>query len=276
MDLDATLQRLAVNPTEPVDLAELALHLAVDEYPALDVAVYLSRIAALADAVRPAIAAAQGLTAQVTVLADALFRQWQFQGNTDDYYDPRNSYLNDVLDRRLGLPITLSILAGAVGNRCGLTIAGVGLPGHFIAKATDASGQNVLFDPYHGGAILDRSSCEALIETITGRPWRLTESALTATPAGGVAIRLLTNLKGAYLREPDYPRAARVIGRLLQLTPGDLPQRRDYGVTLLHAGQPGLAIDHLQAYLTARPNAQDAGAVRAFLKDARRDIARWN
>ena len=275
MDLDATLARLAADPFAPVDLAELALHLAGDEYPHLDIPEYLSRIDALADAARPRVDAADGLTSKVIALAGSLFGDARFEGNADDYYDPRNSYLNDVLDRKLGLPITLAILAQAVGERCDLTVHGVGLPGHFVAKATGPDGE-VLFDPYHGGHVLDRPGCEALIEAVTGRPFAATDDALAPTPPGFVALRLLTNLKGSYLREPDFVRAARTISRLVQLSPDDPVQRRDYGVSLVHAGKPGPAIDQLEAYLAARPDADDAEAVRGFLSDARRDVAQWN
>src|SRR5207249_3648722 len=116
MLLDATLAALAADPRHPVDLAELALHLARDEYPDLDVAVYLARLDALADEVRPRLAAGS-LAARTTELAHFLFEEHAFAGNADNYYDPRNSYLSDVLDRKLGIPITLSVLAMAVGTR---------------------------------------------------------------------------------------------------------------------------------------------------------------
>jgi regulator of sirC expression with transglutaminase-like and TPR domain len=273
MDLDATLSRLAADPTAPVDLADLALHLAADEYPDLDVPTYLARLDAFADALRPRLTGS--LPDRVAELTHLLFEEEGFAGNAEDYYDPRNSYLNDVLDRKAGIPITLSVVAVAVGTRAGLAVAGVGLPGHFVAKAT-AGGAEVLFDPFHGGQFLDRAGCAALVEAVTGEPFVPTEEALAATPTGEVARRMLNNLKGIYLRDGDYPRAARVMGRLLRLAPGDVAQRRDLGVTLVHADQPGKAIDHLRAYLAARPAAADAGAVEGFLKEAQRDVARWN
>lgn len=277
MDLDATLGLLAADPFAPVDLAELALRLAADEYPDLDVPAYLARLDALADRARPRVDAAEPLEAKVAALAGFLFEDEGFEGNADDYYDPRNSYLNDVLDRKLGLPISLSVLAAAVGGRCGLTVVGVGLPGHFLSKAVGPDGGGeVLFDPYHGGQVLDRAGCAALIEAVTGRPFAATDDALEPAPPGFVALRMLSNLKGSYLREPDFPRAARVIGRLVRLAPADPVQRRDYGVSLFHAGKPGAAIDPLEAYLEAVPAADDAGAVRGFLADARRDVAKWN
>ena len=273
MDLDTTLAALAADPHHPVDLAELSFHLAADEYPDLDIPTYLARLDLLADALRPRLHGP--LTARTAELATMLFEDAGFAGNADDYYDPRNSYLCDVLDRKLGIPITLSVLAVAVGVRAGLDVAGVGLPGHFVAKVTDGEAC-VVFDPFNGGQFLDAAACEQLVSAVTGQPFELTDEMLEATPPGAVAARMLNNLKGAYLRKSDFARAARVIGRLIQLLPGDPVQRRDLGVALVHAGKPGRAIDHLQAYLDLVPDAADAEEVRTFLSDAKSAVARWN
>jgi regulator of sirC expression with transglutaminase-like and TPR domain len=275
MDLAATLALLAADPAAPVDPFELNLHLSADEYPDLDIPLYLSRADALADAVLPRVDAADTLAAKVTELCHFLFEEVGFAGNDDEYYDPRNSYLNDVLDRKLGIPISLSVLAAAVGERCGLTVAGVALPGHFVAKATDADDE-VIFDPFHGGRFLDRPACGALVEAVTGEPFAVTDAAVAAAPAGAVAVRMLSNLKGVYLRQADFRRAARVTERLVALLPGDPGQRRDLGVTLVHAGRPGRALDHLRAYLAAEPAAPDAGDVGEMLRLATKEVARWN
>lgn len=273
MDLDATLRRLAADPTHPVDLAELALRLAADEYPGLDVPAYLARLDGYAAAVAPRLTGS--LADRVAALTGFLFGEQGFRGNAAEYYDPRNSYLNDVLDRKLGLPITLSVLAVAVGARCGLAVSGVGLPGHFVAKAADATGE-VVFDPFHGGRVLDRAGCARLVAGATGQPVEAADIDLEPTPPGLIAVRLLSNLKAVYLQHPDFSRAARVMGRLVQLVPGDPRQRRDLGVALVHAGQPGRAIDHLRAYLDAAPAAEDAAVVGEFLQAARQEVARWN
>lgn len=274
MDLDATLAALAADPRHPVDLAELGLHLAADEYPDLDIPVYLARLDALADELRPRLSGS--LADRTAELAHFLFEEHGLAGNPDDYYDARNSYLSDVLDRKLGIPITLSVVAVAVGTRAGLAVAGVGLPGHFVAKASDDSGHDILFDPFHGGQFLDAGACEQLVAEVTGQPFTLTAQAVAATPPGLVAVRMLTNLKAVYLRESDFPRAARVMERLVQLAPGDPVQRRDLGVTLVHAGKPGRAIGHLRLYLDRVPAADDADAVRGFLDRATAEVARWN
>jgi regulator of sirC expression with transglutaminase-like and TPR domain len=198
-----------------------------------------------------------------------------FRGNTQEYYDPRNSYFNQVLDRRTGIPITLSAVAMAVGTRAGLEVVGVGLPGHFVAKAV-LDGREALFDPFHGGRRLAPLECEHLVGQVTGMSFEATAANLQALPLGLIVKRWLTNLKGVYLRAGDLPRVIRVIERLRQLNPDDLLERRDLGACLLRAGQPGRAIDHLTAYLLGRPDADDAPTARQLLDRARSELARWN
>ncbi len=271
MNLDETLPRLADDPTLDLDLAELALAVAADEYPGLAVADGLARLDALADELSPRLVGS--LEGRVAELSNFLFEERGFTGNATDYYDARNSYLNDVLDRKLGIPLTLSLVAMAVGRRCGLDIEGVGLPGHFIARAV-GSADDILFDPYHGGQFLDRDACSMLVTTVTGQPYTVTDACLEAIPPGCFVLRMLTNLKGTYLRQADYARAARTVRRLSQLLPDDATQRRDLGVCLVHADHPGAAIDHLEAYLRGDP--ADGEVVAAFLQQAHRHLAKWN
>jgi regulator of sirC expression with transglutaminase-like and TPR domain len=273
MNLDTALSLLAADPTAALDVAELALLVARDEHPHLDVEAELGELAAMAHDLRPRLRG--GLRARVRILAHYLFHEQGFQGNTSDYYDPRNSYLNEVLIHHRGLPISLSILAIGVAARAGLEVVGVGLPGHFVAKAV-ADDQEVLFDPFHGGAVLDVAGCEALVEKVVGAPFRATPEALAAVPPGYIVLRMLTNLKGSYLQRRDFARAARVIRRLRQLCPGDMSQRRDLGATLLQAGRAGAAIDELEAYLAGEPPPMDASGIRDLLGQARAEVARWN
>jgi regulator of sirC expression with transglutaminase-like and TPR domain len=273
MHIDTALNLLAGNAQAPLDLAEVALLLARDEYTHLDVETYLSELAALAHEVRGRLRGS--LVQRVEALARYLFHEHGFVGNERDYYDPRNSYLNDVLDRRTGLPITLSLIAIAVGTRAGLEVQGVALPGHFIARAV-AGDELVLFDPYHEGRRLSAGDCEQLVEGATGESFEATREALASAAPRVIVQRLLTNLKGVYLRREDFTRSARVIQRLLQLAPDDSLQQRDLGVCLLKANQPGRAIAPLQAYLTAVPSAEDAPTVREVLQRAQSAVAKWN
>jgi regulator of sirC expression with transglutaminase-like and TPR domain len=273
MNLDEALTLLAHNPTAPLDLAEVALMLARDEYPDLDVDAYLSELTGMAHELRHRLR--DGLEVRVNTLCRFLFHDMGFRGNIKDYYDARNSYLNEVLDRRTGLPIALSAVAMAVGNRAGLMIAGVGLPGHFIVKAM-AEGREVLFDPFHGGRRLTPEDCEILVEQVAGLKITATPELLQAASLGQILLRMLTNLKGVYLRDGDFGRAVRVIERLRQLVPEDPLQMRDLGVCLIQAGQPGRAIDPLLGYLRATPQAGDRETVRQMIDQAKATVARWN
>jgi regulator of sirC expression with transglutaminase-like and TPR domain len=273
MNLDAALDLLARDPDAPLDLAELALHLARDEYPELDVEAHLGELNAMAHEARAYLRG--DLSARVTGLCRYLFHEMGFRGNTREYYDPRNSYLNVVLERRTGIPITLSVVAMALGTRAGLEVVGVGLPGHFVVKAV-AGCQQVLFDPFHGGRLLAATDCEHLVRQVTGRSFAATPERLVAMPLGPVVQRMLNNLKAIYVREGDCHRALRIMHRLQQLDAEDPIQRRDLGAILLQAGHPGKAIDHLAAYLKAVPCAADAEAVRELLKQAKNCVAGWN
>ncbi len=273
MNLDLALSLLSHTPDSALDLAELSLLLARDEYPALDVEAYLSELDGMAHEAREHLRGS--LTQRVKGLCRYLFHDMGFRGNQQDYYDARNSYLNEVLDRRTGIPITLSAVAMAVGRRAGLDVVGVGLPGHFVAKVV-VDGEEVLFDPFHGGRLLTAEKCQRLVEQVTGLPFEVNEEALRAVPLGVMVLRMLNNLKGVYLRNEDYSRAARIIERLRQLSPHDPLQSRDLGATLLRGGHAGRAIDHLEAYLRAAPEAGDADTVKQLLMQAQASVARWN
>jgi len=272
MNLDATLNRLAANPSSSVDLAEVALHLARDEYPDLDVEAYLSQLAAMAHEAEQYMTG--DLDARVSGLCRYLFHDMGFHGNVQAYYDPRNSYLNEVMECRTGIPITLSVIVMAVGSRGGMEIAGVGLPGHFIVKVVEKS-KELLVDPFHGGRRLTPQECEHLVEQVTGQPFRSSPAALAATPNGLIVQRLLANLKKVYLEAKEWAKVIRLIERLLQLKPDDQIERRDLGVCLVRAGRFGPAIDHLSTYL-ASESANGDDQVRRLLAKAQAEVARWN
>jgi regulator of sirC expression with transglutaminase-like and TPR domain len=274
MKLSSVLATLAENPHHPVDLARVALLIARDAYSQMNPQAYLRRIDRLAERLRPRLTGS--LTARTAELCEFLFEECGFSGNTEHYYDPRNSYLNKVLDRQVGLPITLSLLAMAVGSRAGLSVVGVGLPGHFVAKAVGTNGEEVVFDPFNGGQFLDAEACEALVTAITGRPFEVTPEALEAIPPGAFVLRMLNNLKTAYLADRSHLRAARVTRRIAQLLPDDPTQRRDLGLLLVQADRHGLAINHLKHYLSEVPDAEDTNDVHKVLSRALAEVARWN
>jgi regulator of sirC expression with transglutaminase-like and TPR domain len=274
MKLSSVLGLLAEDPDHAVDLARVALLIARDAYPRMNPRAYMRRIDQLAATVGPRLSGS--LEARTSTLSRFLFEECGFAGNTEHYYDPRNSYLNKVLDRQVGLPISLSLLTMAVGERAGLSVVGVALPGHFVVKAVSPTGDEILFDPFNGGEFLDPEACEALVGEITGRPFEATPEALEATSPAAFVLRMLTNLKTAYLADRAHLRAARVTHRLCQLMPDVPGQRRDLGLLLARAERPGAAVDHLQHYLRAAPSADDADDVRKVLSRTLGEVSRWN
>jgi regulator of sirC expression with transglutaminase-like and TPR domain len=273
MDVDRALADLKDDADAPLDVAELALHLARDEYADLDVEACLSEMAGMAHEAKDFMRGS--LESKVHGLCRYLFHEMGFHGNVQEYYDPRNSYLNQVLDRKTGIPITLTVLAMAVAKRAGLEVAGIGLPGHFVARAT-ANGSQVIFDPFHGGRPLTAQDCENLVQQTTGTAFKANAENLPSLPLRLLVLRMLMNLKAVYLQAGDFARAARTMERLRQLDPDDVWLRRDLGVSLVHAAQPGKAIEHLEAYLRALPEKADTVAVRAFLDRALTEVGRWN
>jgi regulator of sirC expression with transglutaminase-like and TPR domain len=273
LQLDAALDRLGRDPTASFDLAEIALLLARDEFPYLDVEGHLSELTAMAQDVQRYLRG--HLSHQVQGLCRYLFHEMGFRGNQRDYYDPQNSYFNVVLERRLGIPISLSAVMLAIGQRAGLQLAGVGLPGHFIVRA-QARGEEILIDPFHGGRILSLADCEYLVEQSTGTPFDLAAVRLEPIPVGLILRRMLTNLKAIYVKQEDWPRSARTMERLRQLDPDNVLLRRDLGICYLRRQHPGKAIDLLQSYLTLASDAADADAVREMHRTAVRLVAQWN
>jgi regulator of sirC expression with transglutaminase-like and TPR domain len=273
MNLASALKTLAREPSAPLDLAEIALLLARDEFAALDVEAHLNELDAMAHEVRSYLRG--HLAHQIQGLCRYLFHEMGFRGNPRDYYDPRNSYFNQVLERRTGIPITLSAVTIAVGQRAGLNLAGIGLPGHFIVKASNHE-QEILIDPFHGGRILSRDDCENLVQQATGVPFEATALALQPLPLGLIVQRMLGNLRAIYSKSEDWPRSIRVMERLRLLNPEDVILRRDLGISQLRQGQPGKAIDHLRSYLTSAPEADDLERVQQLLRTAINLVARWN
>ena len=273
MNLDAVLTELAINPAADHDVAEIALHLAKDEYPNLDVPAYLDQFRDLARDARPHMSG--DIAEQAAGLCRYLFHQIGYRGNAKDYYDPRNSYLSDVMDRLTGIPITLSLVTIAVGARAGLPLAGVGLPGHFVVKCGETD-PPLLIDPFHGGRQVSVDQAEAMITRVTGVTKPIASLDLWPVPPGPFVMRMLNNLRGIYLNGDDTRRAARVLGRLHQLNPSDAHVRRDLGLCLVRQRRPGPAIDHLAWYLDVAPEAEDAEAIRNLLLAAKRDVGRWN
>jgi regulator of sirC expression with transglutaminase-like and TPR domain len=266
--------RLLAGEARP-DLARIALEIARDAYPELDPGRYLGHIESLAARVRDRCPPGAKPRQVLGHINWVLFVEEGFRGNTEDYYDPRNSYMNEVIDRKTGIPITLSILYGTLAERVGLPMEGVNLPAHFMLRA-GGSDATIYVDPFHSGDLLDRQGCERRISELAGRPIALTDGQLAPCDGSTVVARMLRNLKAIYLKTHDFPTAFPILRRLAALADADPVEQRDFGMLCLQLDRPADAIAPLVRYLDALPDADDAEAIRALLKAARREVARWN
>lgn len=246
---------------EDLDLARAALAIAEAEYPGLDPQPFLMALDAMAAHVRKVLPPGAGTRAKVEALNRYLFDDLGFRGNLEEYYDPQNSHLNRVLERRVGIPITLSLVYLEVARRLGLPVVGVGLPGHFVVKVAGAH-EEVLLDPFYKGAILDRAECQRRLDAIYGGKVVLTEQFLRAVGKRDILARMLYNLKRIHQRNGDAHRLLATLDMILALQPYSFEDLRDRGMLQYKEGRFDEALRDLRGYLAWLPQAADAAAVQ--------------
>ncbi len=277
MDSDPSLSEFALQvcgPDRGIDLARAALVLAKSEYPDLDVEAYLERLAGLTRRARAPRAEGDPV-GQLHRLRECLFEEEGFAGNVEDYSDPRNSYLNDVLDRRLGIPITLSLVLIDVGRRLGLEMEGIGLPGHFVTGAR-VGGEHILLDPFNGGTILTGEACGDVVARAVGRRIELTTAHFAPVSNRQFLTRVLTNLKASHWRREAWDKVVGVIDRLIVLNPEAGAEWRDRGIAWSNCGDVGRGLADWERYLTDFPDAPDHEQVKGQLRRVRHKLARLN
>ena len=243
------------------DLAVAALMIARVEYPKLDAGPYLDRLDALGrEAARRVAAAGPDTYARVRALNAYLFGELRFAGNQVQYEDPRNSFLNEVLDRRTGIPITLALLYMEVARRAGLRVEGINFPGHFLLRCPARRGlpycDDLIIDAFHGGALLSRDDCRELLRGlhdglgVDDDDDALLESRLAAHASKPqILARMLLNLKGVYVRMHSYPQARDITELLLAVNPSAINELRDRGLLAYNLRDFSAALRDLQAYL---------------------------
>jgi len=249
---------------DPVPLDEAALAIAEEEYPRLDTEEVLVRLDVLAERVRRRAPAPGRSATTLHALRKVLFEEEGMTGNEADYGDPRNSFLNEVLERRRGIPISLCVVYMEVARRVGLPLQGVGFPGHFLAKYASPSGTEIFVDAFNGGEMLSADECVARYRARTGGR-DLDRRHLAAVAPRQILARMLQNLRRTYLERKDDVRSYWVLDRILLLAPGQLEALRDRGVIAARLGVAAAAERDLEGYLARAPAAADAGEVRRLL-----------
>jgi regulator of sirC expression with transglutaminase-like and TPR domain len=260
---------------EKIDLIRAALVIARTEYPDLDIEAYASRIEQLARRVAALVPDPHPHFA-LPALNQILFDSTDLRGNREDYYDPRNSFLNDVLDRGLGIPISLSIVYMEVARRVGFSLAGVGLPGHFLLKHHGENGHEILIDCFNRGDILSRQDCQNRLDEIYSGEMTLRPEFLHPISRRQILTRMLNNLKTVYLSTRNFRKALPLADLILIIHPRSAEDIKQRALLRYSMQLHGLAAEDLDYYLRVSPNASDADEIRQMSLSIRRMLALMN
>ncbi len=261
---------------ERIDLVRAALTIAQTEYLHLDATSYCERIEDLAGRVKRLIPDVGDPSGSILALNRVLFEEEGFRGNQQDYYDPRNSFLNDVLDRKLGIPITLALVYMEVARRVGFPLVGVGMPGHFLLKHYDVEGREVLIDPFNRGGILTAKDCQRRLNEIYDGGMPLQPEFLMAVSRRQVLVRMLNNLRSIYLSVRNFRKALPIVDLILAIYPRSPEDVKQRALLRWSVGQTRGALADLEDYLKMSPDASDADEIRQTAASIRRMMATMN
>ena len=263
----------AVTRIDPIDLLSAGLCYARNlAYPQLDIDHYIEQIEQLTALAKHQFGDELNTAEQARILAHFLFVAEGFSGNTQTYGDPRNSFLNDVLDRRLGIPITLSVLFIIIARRLNIDAYGVGLPGHFVVGVDTGVDFPLLIDPFHWGQIITEQNCSDLIARTTGYTGRIQPQWLAPQTNKLILTRMLNNLRYGYIRIERWSQAILAIQHLKLIQPDMAELQRDEGLLYFRTNNVYKAAQHLQHYLEQNPSAPDGDAIRQNVGQA---LSRW-
>lgn len=262
-----------------INLAHAALLVGYDDYPNLDIGAYLARLDVYARNIRARLPTDSNYELKIGALNQYLFEDEGFTGNATDFYDPRNSFLNEVMDRKLGIPITLSVLYMEVGRRIGLQLAGVSFPGHFLVKLPLENALIVL-DPFNGGIALDEDDLKQRLRQTYGDTAGPSTAPIVSLLAGAskkqILLRMLRNLKAVYIHRGEGDKALTAINRALTIAPDAADELRDRGGLYQSLECFRSALADYNAYLARKPDAMDAAIIRERVLALQKIAARLN
>jgi regulator of sirC expression with transglutaminase-like and TPR domain len=271
----AAFGALMKRPEPLVDAAVAASYLTCLKNPDWRPEDILARLDALAWETQLAIPRETSTERRAAAISRYLFEEQGFHGNSENYYDPRNSFLNEVLDRRLGIPISLSLVFIEVAKRLDVTCEGVGFPGHFLVRHVSAEGV-ALFDPFNGGRMLTEPDCAGLLKQVYGPGVPLRPEFLRPVGRFALLARMLNNLKGIAVKAPDWRLAARVARMMLHLAPDDADLTRDCGLYHIQIEEWSRALDLLVRSQEMAPENDHRTVIDEEIGRARVKLARWN
>ena len=254
---------LAESSDSGIDLATAALLIAAAEYPDLNIASQMGVLDSLSAGAAKRLGEDRDPLFTVNTLSEYLFDEIGFSGNQEDYYDPRNSFLNEVLSRRVGIPITLSLVCIEVGKRLDIPLVGVGMPGHFLLKHRDE--EDLFIDPYHRGVLLSEEECTQRLRQVAGPNVAWDSRFLAPISNRDYIARILRNLKAIFAERRDHQRALTMIDRLVALYPESPQERRDRGLVHYQLQHHEEALVDLKFYLEATTENRETEAVQRLV-----------
>ena len=261
---------------ERVDILRAALTFSRIHEPAIDIERYVHRVDELAVRVAAKIEDPDDPVQIIAALNDVLFREEVFRGNTVDYYSPRNSFLHHVLDRRLGIPITLALVYMEVARRVGFQLFGVGMPGHFLLKHYDVDGHSILIDAFERGSIVTEDDCRQKLDSIYSGQVALQPEFLLPVTRRQMLTRMLNNLRSIYLSQRDFRRAVQVVDLILVIYPRSPEDMKQRAVLRYNLNDFCGALSDFEEYVKMSPDASDAEEIRQTALSLRRSMAMMN
>jgi regulator of sirC expression with transglutaminase-like and TPR domain len=255
-------------PEDQIDLGRAALAIATQEYPDLKIDDCLSQLDSLGQAVELRIGDEKNPYRIIAALNTVLFKEVGFQRNRSEYYDPKNSFLNDVMARKKGIPISLSVIYMEVARRVGLSLAGVGFPGHFLVKYGDGDVE-ILIDVYNGGEIRARQDLDLMLQQLYRGQVSYQSGFVAALGKRDILRRMLNNLKWIYLERGEPLKTLSVLDQLVILDPGSASEVRDRGLLYITLECYAQALEDLESYLRLDPAADDGAMIKSQIESVR-------